>query len=171
MGPSSRWRPMLLLAARWPTLGGGSLALHPPAPQAECSLECSREVCSSCFRAEISAGKRHGEWHMMYDNVLRNLVVWELHIYFTFSLVLSFKNGLMTVRAPSTYQGWLIKWMPLNFAGKQSCKPSIMSFKILGVRFDDWRNENSLQSTMTTNPLTWFCGTSIKRSRVRRSER
>lgn len=86
--------------------------------------------------------------------------------YCTLSFVFSFRNGRITVRAASTYQGWLMKWIPLKRAGKQSWRPSIISFRTRGLRLEDCLNENSLQSTTTTKPFTWLRGFSISLSRV-----
>lgn len=86
--------------------------------------------------------------------------------YCTLSFVFSFRNGRITVRAASTYQGWLMKWIPLNRAGKQSWRPSIISFRTRGLRLEDCLNENSLQSTTTTKPFNWLRGFSISLSIV-----
>lgn len=75
----------------------------------------------------------------------------------TFSFVFSFRKGRIIVSKASTYHGWLIKWIPLKRAGKQSWSPSIISFSTFGLRFEDCRNEKSVQSTTTTNPFNWKC--------------
>ena len=57
----------------------------------------------------------------IWDPDIQGSILW-----LTLSLSFCFMNGIMTVSRILMYQGWLIRWMPLNLAGNASCVSECM---------------------------------------------